>query len=245
MSQIVAVLIPVYRNDDTLEELTQRAIKSFEDAKTDFRLVFIIDASPDKSWEIIYKLAQHDPRIVGIHLTNNVGQHKALLIGLKNVAADWYIVMDADLQDPPEFLTSLLQKAQKMNSTIFASRQGKYQQLDRMITSRIHKKLLSWLTGLPSTVGTYLVFNTEVAEKICKRVWRKPHLVVLAKQFSSTWDVCDYQRMIRPQGTSAYSFLGRLRAAYETYICVLESKMRNGKEAPVALNDLIGGSINL
>src|SRR5258705_40240 len=67
-----------------------------------FRLVFVVDASPDGSWDVVRQLAAEDSRVCGLRLERQVGQHAAVLAGLALVHARWYVVMDADLQDRPE-----------------------------------------------------------------------------------------------------------------------------------------------
>src|SRR5829696_8090428 len=96
------VVISVYRAEDCLEELYRRLRASLETVSTDFEVVLVDDASPDRSWEIIQALAARDARVKGLRFSRNFGQHYGLTAGLDHCDGDWVVVMDCDLQDRPE-----------------------------------------------------------------------------------------------------------------------------------------------
>jgi hypothetical protein len=213
----VAVVVPVFGNAATLSELARRLAATLP--REDLRVVFVDDGSPDDSWEVVRRLAGADPRVAGLRLARNTGQHAAVLAGLAAVPARWYVVMDADLQDPPEAVPALLVRARATDATVFARRLGRYERWDRLVTSRLFKTLLSWVSGVPADVGTFFVVGERTAAAMVAVDVTPPQVVVLAHHCSPRRDTIAVERARRPSGRSAYSSLGRMRAALHALRC--------------------------
>lgn len=220
----VAILIPVYRNATTLVELEKRIGSTLVDKYPNYQIIFIVDASPDESWSIVQHLACNDSRVSGILLGFNQGQHCALMLGLHFIRARRVVVMDADLQDPPELLAALLYESDRTGMSIFALRNGRYQSQIRMLTSRIFKYFLGQLIDLPVGAGTYFVVTESVADKIRCADVKFVQLVVMARMFSSGWSSISYMREFRVEGVSAYSSWKRLQSAMRSFLCVWECR---------------------
>lgn len=215
----LVLVLPVYRNASALPELAARLTRTLDPTGLDYRLLFVDDASPDDSWRVLQQLVQDDRRIAAIRLASNQGQHRALLAGLAQLPAVWLAVMDADLQDAPEHLPALIVECARTGVTVFARRQGIYQQPARMLTSRLFKTLLGWLLHMPADVGTYFVTPRFVAERVISAGLPEPHMVVMARAFSPGWAGIEVPRQRRPHGSSSYSALGRWRAAWRALRC--------------------------
>ena len=220
-----AVLVPLYRNAATVAELAERVTAAMDEAGGTFRLVFIVDASPDDCWDRVVALAQGNTRISGLLLRKNVGQHRALLEGFRSVRACCVAVMDGDLQDPPELLPRLFAACRCQEVTVFARRLGYYQDMQRMISSRVYKWILGTLVDLPVDVGTFFVVPQETALAMGRVNTRHLSMVALARLYSPGWGSVEYPRRWRQEGRSSYSFLGRLRCAVSGLLCVLECRL--------------------
>jgi glycosyltransferase involved in cell wall biosynthesis len=220
----LVVVVPVYRNAGTLRELARRADVALSAETSNFRLLFVVDACPDDSWAVVRTLAQGQPRVAGLLLKRNVGQHAALLAGIAAIRARWYATMDADLQDPPELLPALLRLARDRERTVFACREGAYQSRGRMITSRFYKTLLERLAGLPARAGIYLIMPDAVAQAAIRQNVPHPQVVVLVRHFSPRWDTLSYRRAMRAEGESSYSAWGRVRAGARGLLCLWECR---------------------
>ena len=157
---------------------------------SDFRLLLVVDASPDGSWAVVQRLAAADARVGGLRLAQNVGQHAAVLAGLASVQARWFVVMDADLQDPPEAVPIMLRRARDTGATVFARRRGRYEGWGRLATSRVFKTFLGWLSGVPADVGTFFVVPAAVADAMTRTGVRSPQVVVLAHHCSTAGKGC-------------------------------------------------------
>lgn len=213
-SLTVTVVIPVYKNSSTLHELHQRLKHIFEKQFLSYKVLFINDACPLGSQIILKEITQSDPNVAVLSLDQNIGQHRAVLIGLQYVQSQWVVVMDADLQDPPEAITNLLNKIQEGYTVVFAGRRGRYESRFRHFTSRLFKKLLHLLCGLPSDAGMFLIMNRQMLEylKVCN--YPNPYLVGIIGCANLPLTSIPVKRNMRPFGASAYSTWKRFKVAF-------------------------------
>jgi len=109
----LSVITPVYGCKTCLYELYFRLKESLEKITPDFEIIFVNDASPDCAWETIVELTNKDKRVKGIDLSRNFGQHYAITAGLDQCTGEWVVVMDCDLQDQPEEIIKLYNKAKE------------------------------------------------------------------------------------------------------------------------------------
>src|SRR3954451_24526759 len=109
----IAGVVPVYMGKAVLRKLCGRLIAALEPITPHFSIVLVDDRSPDDAWPLIRELGREDRRIRGVQLSRNFGQHYALTAGIDHARADWYVVMDCDLQDAPEDIPLLYAKVRQ------------------------------------------------------------------------------------------------------------------------------------
>ncbi|HWQ46360.1 MAG TPA: glycosyltransferase [Longilinea sp.] len=221
----VSVLTPVYRNADTLQELYQQIKHMMDRSNRTFELIFVCDASPDESWAVIQKIAQNDPCVAGMCLHQNAGQQCALLNGLFFAHAEAFITLDADLQDPPGAIPSLLDGLAQGYGAVFAGRRGYYQNGFRMLTSRLYKNTLHLLCGVPKDAGLYIAFNQAARSALLAYPPARTHLAAMLGCAGIKLKSIPVPRNLRPSGTSAYSNSMRLKAAWDGISWVLKWKL--------------------
>jgi dolichol-phosphate mannosyltransferase len=132
----ISVVSPVYGAPDALEELCSRLRDTLSALCDSFEIILVNDASPDRSWEIIRLLATADPRVKGINLSRNFGQHYAITAGLDHARGDWVVVMDCDLQDQPEEISKLYNKALEGVDVVVGKRYSRKEGAFRKLASR-------------------------------------------------------------------------------------------------------------
>ena len=120
----VSAVIPVHDNAATLEQLHARLTSTLVQMGQPFELVFVDDASRDASLEVLGQIASRDARTVVLPLPRNVGQHRPLLAGMARACGHWTLIMDADLQDAPETVVSLLAQRGQGYAAVFGGRRG-------------------------------------------------------------------------------------------------------------------------
>ncbi len=123
----ISILIPAYNEEEVLQPLYERIGKLAEENKAyDFEFLFINDGSRDKTLGILRKLAEKDSRISYINLSRNFGKEIAMIAGLDHVKGDATVIIDADLQDPPELIPQMIEYWQQGYDDVYAKRKTRF-----------------------------------------------------------------------------------------------------------------------
>lgn len=164
----ISIIIPIYGCCECLEQLSQRLKKSLQFISEDFEIIMINDASPDDSWNIIQQLAENDNRIKGISLSRNFGQHYAITAGLDYAEGDWIVVMDCDLQDQPEMIIRLYDKAQAGFDIVFGRRSKRKDSYFKRLGSKIFYNIYDYFTesNVDSSIANFSIISSKVVEKL-------------------------------------------------------------------------------
>jgi glycosyltransferase involved in cell wall biosynthesis len=162
----IAVIVPVYMGAEVLRELCARLIATLQSITSKFSIVLVDDRAPDNAWPIIADLCAGEPRIKGIQLSRNFGQHYALTAGIDHADARWYVVMDCDLQDAPEDIPLLYAKVLEGFDMAVATRHKEGHGTLKRIGSRLFYSAFSMLAGFDMTwtVGNFRIFSSQIAE---------------------------------------------------------------------------------
>jgi dolichol-phosphate mannosyltransferase len=160
----LSIVSPVYRAELIIDELVKRIKLAAEQLTLDYEIILVEDCGPDNSWEQIKKNAAIDPRIKGIKLSRNFGQHHAITAGLDACSGDWVVVMDCDLQDRPEEIIPLYQKATEGYDIVFARRVNRQDGFIKKQTSKIFYRVFSYLSGVPQdgTIANFGIYSKKV-----------------------------------------------------------------------------------
>jgi glycosyltransferase involved in cell wall biosynthesis len=141
----ISVVVPVYGCRTCLHELYRRVCDSLEPLSQEFELVLVDDGSPDDAWSEVRSLGGLDTRVCGLRLSRNFGQHAAITAGLAASRGRWVVVMDCDLQDPPEEIPRLYAKALEGYDVVLSRREERMQSLPRRLAAsayfRVHNML--------------------------------------------------------------------------------------------------------
>lgn len=230
----LTVVVPVYRNADTLAELTQRLHAALDSNGIDHRILMVDDNSPDGSWQILDKLCYNDNRLAAVKLSANLGQQHALFIGLSlSTDSAWVAVIDADLQDPPEILPAMYEKGLSTDGPVFAERFGKYERWDRMLSSVVFKSLSGLISGLPHRCGTFFIAPRHLVACVLDFPVVTPHLPIMMRIATDRFATVPFVRLCRPRGKSAYNFYRRCCSAYDCLRCAIACRLKKKIKLPV------------
>jgi glycosyltransferase involved in cell wall biosynthesis len=194
----VSVVVPVFRNAACLPELSARLERAL--AGRPYELILVDDASPDDAAAVIATL----PHAVGLQLEQNVGQNAAVVAGLARARGTAIVVMDGDLQDPPEALPPLLARLERGDvDVVFAGRRGRYEEFARLVSGRLLKLGLWALTRgkLPTTAGLFLAMRDTVARRVVATAPPQPYVLVLVARAAGSVATIPVERA-RTRGTS-------------------------------------------
>jgi polyisoprenyl-phosphate glycosyltransferase len=164
----ISVVSPVYGAEHSVELLVDRLVKNLSSITQNFEIILVEDASPDNSWVKIEEIALKEPRVKGLKLSRNFGQHTAITAGLDYANGDWVVVMDCDLQDRPEEIRALYEKAQEGYDVVQARRHQRQDKLGKRAVSWMFSKTLSYLTGVKYdyTIANFGIYHHKVVEAI-------------------------------------------------------------------------------
>ena len=106
----VSIVIPLYNESESLEELNEWINRSFVDHSFSYEIIYIDDGSNDRSWKIIEEIAKRDNNVKGISFNRNYGKSQALRVGFDECQGNYVATLDADLQDSPEEIPVMIDK---------------------------------------------------------------------------------------------------------------------------------------
>ena len=166
MSIDISAIVPVYRSQAMLPELHRRLVGALEQIGRPFEIILVEDCGGDDSWSVIEQLAAADPRVLGLRLARNYGQHNALLCGIRAARGELVVTLDDDLQNPPEEIHRLLARLDEGYDVVYGSPQAETHGFLRDQASRITKLALQGAMGVESAskVRAFRVFRGRVRE---------------------------------------------------------------------------------
>jgi glycosyltransferase involved in cell wall biosynthesis len=152
-----------------------------------------------------------------------MGQHTAILIGLSKALGEWCVVLDQDLQDPPEVIPTLL-RVLNTSDVVFAGRHGRYQSFGRTLSGRLYRSLLSSLVGVPGDAGVFVVIRRAAVEQLLD-------LRVETISFVAMIGLADLVSCSHPinrsmQEGTTYTTRLRVEAGLRMLRCVAEERLR-------------------
>lgn len=152
----ITILIPAYNEQEVLDTLYDRLFELGENIKKySLEFLFVNDGSRDKTLEIIKELAKKDSRISYVNLSRNFGKETAMIAGFDHVNSDACVIIDADLQDPPELIPEMIKYWEEGYDDVFARRRSRAgESFLKKKTSELYYKMLQSSTTIPIQVDT-------------------------------------------------------------------------------------------
>lgn len=204
----ISVVVPVYRSADSLAELCERLTVTLRTIVDTYEIILVEDSSPDASWLTIERLAVSDPRIHGLRLSRNFGQHNALLCGIRAARYDTVVTLDDDLQNPPEEIPKLVALLDGDTDVVYGTPVSEAHGFLRDQASRITKIALQDAMGgdVARHVSTFRAFKTRVRDGF--RAYRGPYASI---DVLLTWGTTRFAHTTvahepRRAGASGYTF---------------------------------------
>lgn len=214
-SPLISIISPVYYGEKMVAELVRRTKENLSPITDDFEIILVNDASPDNSWDEIRKQCISDVRVKGLDLSRNFGQACAIAAGIEVCRGDWVVVMDCDLQDPPEAIPRLYEKAQEGYEVVFSRRNNRKDSAMTLALSRFFYHVFSYFVDhrVDSGIGNFSIASKRVIEN-----FRKLHEHCRAYQMFISWlgfrQACiDIESQARHSGSSSYTFGKKIRFA--------------------------------
>jgi SAM-dependent methyltransferase len=228
----IDVVLPVYRSRDSLRELHARLRRTLVSMNASGQLIFVNDACPQGSLDVLSELAHADAQVRVVDLVRNVGQHRAVLAGLRQSHAPRVVIMDADLQDAPEAIPLLAARLNDGTAAVFAGRRGRYESIPRLCTSWLFKRLLHLACGVPKDAGMFAILDRRMIERLLAMEVSRPFVVAMIGCAGLPTVSVPVARDRRPRGRTSYGSLRRLGIGLGALTWALRRRLTAGRDSP-------------
>lgn len=216
----VSIVSPVYRGEKMVAELVRRVVESVSTFTDDYEIILVNDASPDNSWEAIVNQCAMNPKVKGINLSRNFGQHYAITAGLHYSKGDWVVVMDCDLQDRPEEIPNLYRKAMEGYDIVYARRAVRKDGFMKRMSSKLYHQVFNWLSGLKSdsAIANFGIYKHCVIDEFNKMPERARSFPSLVQYLGFKDTAIDVEHASRAEGRSSYNLHKLLKLSFDVIV---------------------------
>lgn len=213
----ISVVIPIYGCRAALAELHSRLTETLTKITNNYEIILVNDNCPQNSWEVIEELCVKDNHVKGIELSRNFGQMKAILAGLDYSTGKWVVVMDCDLQDRPEEILRLYEKAQEGYDAVFARRKERKDNLIKVLLANQFYKIYKYATdgNYDGAICNFSIVNRKMVESYCSMREQHRGYVMYMRWLGYRQTVIDVEHNPRYEGESSYSLKKRVNMAIE------------------------------
>lgn len=230
----LSVVTPVYNGDASVAELCRRLGEVLPRVAIQHEIILVNDGSRDRSWEVISELSSRSPRVRGLNLMRNYGQHNALLCGIRAAKYEVIVTMDDDLQHPPEEIPRLLARLDEGFDVVYGAPEKEQNGLMRAIASRITR--LALCTAIDNqvarNVSPFRIFRAQLREAFAGYESPFVSIDVLLTWATTRFSAITVAFQPRHSGSSNYTFTKLIRHAF--------NMMTGFSTAPLQLASLIG-----
>jgi glycosyltransferase involved in cell wall biosynthesis len=209
-----SVVAPVYNEREALPQFYRRVVATLETMGEPFELLFVDDGSYDGTTELLRVLAERDPRVRAIRLSRNFGHQMAISAGLDYARGRAVIIMDADLQDPPEVIPALVAQWRAGGEVVYAQRtQRRGETAFKRLAAAAFYRLIAHITAIPipRDTGDFRLLDRRVVDALVTLREQHRFLRGLSVWVGFRQVAVPYERQERFAGTTKYPFWKMLR----------------------------------
>lgn len=233
----VSVVVPVFDEEEVIEELVSRVGAALERAAVEYELIFVNDGSKDGTLERLRRLRAEDGRIKLIDLSRNFGHQIAVTAGLDHARGDAVVVMDADLQDPPELLPELIARWREGYQVVYTVRQERKEGLVMRVAYAAFYRLLRRIADvdLPVDSGDFALMDRAVVEMLTSLPERNRYVRGLRSWVGFRQTAVEYERAARAGGRPKYTTRRLVRLAFDGIFSFSEAPLQLARNAGLVI----------
>jgi len=229
--RMISVVVPIYCEQQILPEFHTRAKAALASLAPKYahELIFVNDGSTDASLQILHAIAKADPSVRVLSLARNFGHQLAITAGLDHAQGDAAVVIDADLQDPPELIPDMVRKWEEGFKVVYGVRQTRQGETAfKLATAKLFYRLLSYLsdTPLPLDSGDFRLLDRAVIDALCQIREESRYIRGLVSWIGFTQCPIPYQRAVRRAGETKFPLRKMLRFALDGISSFSEKPLR-------------------
>lgn len=207
----ISVVIPMYYEEEVVDICYKRVVNNLKKLsdKYSYEIIFINDGSKDSTLEILKKIASNDDNVKIISFSRNFGHQAAVTAGIRNVTGDSIIIMDADLQDPPELFEGMIEKWEEGYEVVYGKRKTREgESIFKLLTARMFYNTLNKLSEIeiPKDTGDFRLVDRKVIDVIATLPEHNKFLRGLFSWVGFNQYAYEYNRVNRVAGKTKYPF---------------------------------------
>ena len=215
----ISIVVPVYNEEENLLNFINRIVNVLHDNAFSYEIIFAVDPSSDNSEAIIKKQIENNKNIKMILFSRKFGQQIATMVGIKNCIGESCIVIDCDLQDPPEIITELYSELKKGFDVVYAKRESRVgETFIKKIVSKIGYYIINKITetNIPRDTGDFRIFSKRIINELKALDGNNFFLRGLVSHIGYRQSYVKYNRDERFGGQGKYNkYFGSFKIAFD------------------------------
>lgn len=164
----ISCVIACYKDEQAIPVMYERIVNTFKKIEADYEIIFVNDSSPDDSINIIRKISSQDTKVIGINHRRNFGSQSAFLSGMKISSGDAVVLLDGDLQDPPELIETFFEKWQEGFNIVYGVRSKREVSILTQFMYKSFYKIFNKVASfkVPVDAGDFSLIDRESVNEI-------------------------------------------------------------------------------
>ncbi|ABS64913.1 glycosyl transferase family 2 [Parvibaculum lavamentivorans DS-1] len=202
----ISAVVPVYGCRDCLEELCVQLERNLSILTDQYEIILVDDRSPDNWWQILPELQKRHASLKAVRLSRNYGQQVAITAGLAAAKGDYTVVMDCDLQDPPDLIPTLFAKLREGHDLVLARRVSRSHSPFRQLAARIFVAISRMLTNekIDGSYGSFSLLSRKVVDSFLLFEERERYYLSIIRCLGFNVGTVDFLHRSRHSGSSSY-----------------------------------------
>lgn len=217
--ELISVVVPVFNEEDGIEEFYARATAALQSLEgLDYEIIFVDDGSRDRSFEKMSAMAARDGHVKVVKFSRNFGHQIAITAGTDRARGDCVVVIDSDLQDPPELIRSMVDEWRAGNDVVYAVRgEREGETAMKLMTANMFYRLLGRMTNLqiPANVGDFRLMSRRVVNELRQLREKDRFVRGLVSWVGFRQTGVTYNRDRRYAGVTKYPFSKMFKFAFD------------------------------
>ena len=168
MEKLLSLVVPAFNEEEAMEQSFERTYRAMSSIGYPFEILYIDDGSRDRTWEIISRLAREHEEVKALRFSRNFGHQLAVTAGMDEAKGDAVIIMDADLQDPPEVIADMVKAWEQGADIAYGKRlHRKGETAAKKLTAWCYYRLLNFMSAypIPLDTGDFRLLDKAVADE--------------------------------------------------------------------------------